>query len=47
MNRHLSYPTVTKYSKKHKYDRFSAMTGTQRPVEQYDIVMPDYVKYFI
>ena len=43
MNRHLSYPTVTKFSKKHKYDRFSAMTGTQRPVEQYDIVMPDYV----
>jgi hypothetical protein len=43
MNRHLSYPTVTKFSKKHKYDRFSAMTGTTRPVEQYDIVMPDYV----
>jgi len=43
MNRHVSYPTVTKFSKKHKYDRFSAMTGTTRPVEQYDIVMPDYV----
>ena len=43
MNRHISYPTVTKFSKKHKYDRFSAMTGTQRPVQQYDIVMPDYV----
>ena len=43
MNRHLSYPTVTKFSKKHKYDRFSAMTGTTRPVQQYDIVMPDYV----
>ena len=43
MNRHVSYPTVTKFSKKHKYDRFSAMTGTQRPVQQYDIVMPDYV----
>ena len=43
MNRHLSYPTVTKFSKKHKYDRFSAMIGTSRPVEQYDIVMPDYV----
>ena len=43
MNRHLSYPTVTKYSKKHKYDKFSAMIGTQRPVEQYDVVMPDYV----
>ena len=43
MNRHVSYPTVTKFSKKHKYDRFSAMTGTQRPVKQFDIVMPDYV----
>ena len=43
MNRHVSYPTVTKFSKKHKYDRFSAMTGTTRPVQQYDIVMPDYV----
>ena len=43
MNRHVSYPTVTKFSKKHKYDRFSAMTGTTRPVEQYNIVMPDYV----
>ena len=43
MNRHISYPTVTKFSKKHKYDRFSTMTGTTRPVQQYDIVMPDYV----
>ena len=43
MNRNLFYPTVTKYSKKHKYDRFSAMTGTARPVEQYNITMPDYV----
>jgi len=43
MNRHVSYPTVTKFSKKHKYDRFSTMTGTTRPVQQYDVVMPDYV----
>ena len=43
MNRNLFYPTVTKYSKKHKYDRFSAMTGTARPVEQFNITMPDYV----
>ena len=34
MNRHVSYPTVTKFSKKHKYDRFSTMTGTTRPVQQ-------------
>tara|TARA_R110001592_G_scaffold74855_1_gene227027 strand:+ start:4752 stop:5870 length:1119 start_codon:yes stop_codon:yes gene_type:complete len=43
MNRNVFYPTITKFSKKHKYDRFSAMTGTQRPVEQYNITMPDYV----
>tara|TARA_A200000159_G_C7335135_1_gene344746 strand:+ start:1021 stop:2181 length:1161 start_codon:yes stop_codon:yes gene_type:complete len=43
MNRHVSYPSVSRYSKKHKYDKFSAMTGTQKPVELYDIVMPDYV----
>ena len=43
MNRHVSYPSVSKYSKKHRYDKFSAMTGTKRPVEIYDIVIPDYV----
>ena len=43
MNRHISYPSISKYSKKHRYDKFSAMTGTQKPVELYDIVMPDYV----
>ena len=43
MNRHVSYPSVSRYSKKHKYDKFSAMTGTQKPVEIYDVVMPDYV----
>jgi len=43
MNRNVFYPTVTKYSKKQKYDKFSLMTGTQRPVEQYNITMPDYV----
>ncbi len=43
MNRHVSYPSVSKYSKKHKYDRFSAMTATEKPVEMYDIVIPDYV----
>ena len=43
MNRHVSYPSISKYSKKHRYDKFSAMTGTQRPVELYDIIIPDYV----
>jgi len=43
MNRNVFYPTVTKFSKKHKYDRFSQMTGMTRPVEQVNITMPDYV----
>lgn len=43
MNRNIFYPTVIKYSKKHKYDRFSQMTGVQRPVEQYNVTIPDYV----
>ena len=43
MNRHVSYPSVSKYSKKHRYDKFSAMTATEKPVELYDIVIPDYV----
>ena len=43
MNRHLSYPSISMYSKKHRYDKFSAMSETKRPVEVYDVVMPDYV----
>jgi len=43
MNKHLTYPAQTKYSQKHRYDNFSQMTGTTRPVEQYNVTMPDYV----
>jgi hypothetical protein len=43
MNRNVFYPTISKYSAKHRYDRFSAMTSTNRPVEQYNITIPDYV----
>ena len=43
MNRHVSYPSVSMYSKKHRYDKFSAMTGTAKPVEIFDVIMPDYV----
>lgn len=43
MNRHVSYPSVSMYSKKHRYDKFSAMTGTTKPVEIFDVIMPDYV----
>lgn len=43
MNRHVSYPAQTAYSKKHKYDLFSKMVGINKPVEQYNITMPDFV----
>ena len=42
-NRNISHPTVTHYSKKHKYDLFSKMTGSSRPVEQYNVTIPDFV----
>lgn len=43
MNRHLTYPAISQYSKKHRYDKFSIMTGMAKPHEQYNITMPDYV----
>lgn len=43
MNKHVTYPAQTKYSQKHRYDNFSQMVGATRPVEQYNITMPDYV----
>jgi hypothetical protein len=44
MNRKLSYPAVSKYSPKHKYDLFSKMTGVKKPLEQYNITIPDYIE---
>jgi hypothetical protein len=43
MNRNLFYTAVSGYSKKHKYDRFSQMTSARRPVELYNVTIPDYV----
>lgn len=44
-NRHVSYPTITKYSKDNRYDRFTALGGSLKPkYELYNIVMPDYVE---
>jgi len=43
MNRQVSYPAVSQFSPKHKYDLFSKMTGVTRPKEQYNITIPDYV----
>lgn len=43
MNRHLTYPAISQFSKKHRYDKFSIMSGTTKPKEQYNITIPDYV----
>jgi hypothetical protein len=43
MNRNVAYSAMSRYSKKHRYDRFSAITQSEKPAQFYDIVMPDYV----
>lgn len=43
VNRQLSYPAVSQFSKKHKYDLFSKLNGFKRPVEQYNVTIPDFV----
>ena len=43
VNRKVSYPAISAYSKKHKYDLFSKMSGFSRPQEQYNVTIPDYV----
>jgi len=43
LNRSHTYPAQSKYSKKHKYDLFSKMSGFVKPVEQYNVTIPDYV----
>ncbi len=44
-NRHVSYPTITKWSKDNRYDRFTALGGSTKPkYELFNIVMPDYVE---
>jgi hypothetical protein len=45
LSRHVSYPTVTKYSKDNRYDRFTALGGNVKPkLELYNITMPEYVE---
>jgi len=45
LNRHVSYPAITKYSKDNRYDRFSALGGSVKPKQEiYRITMPDYVE---
>lgn len=44
LNRHVSYQSVTKYSKDNRYDRFTALGGNVKPkYEIYNILMPEYV----
>ncbi len=45
LNRHVSYPSITKWSKDNRYDRFTALGGGVRPKKEvYNITMPDYVE---
>jgi hypothetical protein len=45
LNRHVSYPTITKWSKDNRYDRFSLLGKTVAPkYELYSITMPKYVE---
>lgn len=44
INRHLSYPTVTKFNKNNRYDRFTILNNTKPSYVMYDIAMPDYVE---
>jgi len=45
LNRHVSYPAITKWSKDNRYDRFTAFGGNIKPkYEIYKIQMPEYVE---
>jgi len=45
LNRHVSYPTITKWSKDNRYDRFTALGGSVKAKKElYNITMPDYVE---
>lgn len=45
LKQHVSYATVTKWSKDNRYDRFSTMGGVMKPkYELYNITMPQYVE---
>jgi hypothetical protein len=44
LNRYVSYRTVSKWSKKNRYDKFSILNGVTPTYELYDITMPDYVE---
>ena len=43
MNRNISYPTLTKYNKKQKYDKFSLVNDIKPNREAFNVSIPDYV----
>ena len=44
LNRHVSYESVTKWSKKNRYDKFSILNNIRPSNDVYNITMPDYVE---
>jgi len=45
LNRYLSYPVLTKFNEKNKYDKFSVLNQTVAPVNSvYSLSLPDHVK---
>jgi len=45
LNRHVSYPTIRKYSPENRYDRFSLFGASTKPkYELFNVTMPDYVE---
>jgi len=45
LNRYLSYPVLTKFNEKNKYDKFSILNQTAAPVNSvYSLSLPDHVK---
>lgn len=44
LNRHVSYQSITKWSKDNRYNRFNILTGNQPKYSIHNITMPDYVE---
>jgi hypothetical protein len=45
LNRYLSYPVMTKFNEKNKYDKFSLLNNTVAPTNQiFAVTMPDHIK---
>jgi hypothetical protein len=45
LNRHLTYPVMTKYSEKNKYDKFSILNDSVTPVHAiHMITLPDHIR---